>query len=137
MGLPTLLVGIPSHIPPNLVFSVPFVAVSIGFAVRKKIVAGVIYNPIIDEMFSAYKGGGAFLNGNKIHASHTNTLKSALVAIACGAELPDQDTKTFLGMMEAVIQHCRSWRRGGSAALDMAYTAAGRIDVYCERVTHH
>jgi len=120
----------------NFVSRVPFVAVSIALSFKKKIVVGVIYNPIINEMFTACRGGGAFLNEKPIHTSKTDTLKSALIAIACGGEIPEEDSKNFLSMLGQVIQNCRSWRRCGSAALDMAYTAAGKIDVYCERGIH-
>jgi len=120
----------------NFVHRIPMVAVSIGFAVNKKVLLGIIYNPIQEEMFTAIRGKGAFLNGNPIQASNRENLKSALIATGCGAELPEEEEKVFLQRMKGIIDNCRSWRRQGSAALDMAFVASGRIDVYCEQGVH-
>jgi len=120
----------------NFVARFPFIAVSIGFAVNKKVVVGLIYNPILEEMFTAVRGKGAFLNGEQIFISNTDNLKSALVSYACGYELTEEETAIFCKAMSRVIQGCRSWRRAGSAALDVAYTALGRLDLYCEKGVH-
>ena len=101
----------------NFVSRVPFVAVSIGFAINKKIVVGVVYNPILDEMFTAVLNQGAFLNNKRIHVSDVKVLKNAVVATACGAELSEEDINTFNKRMSGVISHARTWRRFGSAAM--------------------
>jgi len=120
----------------NFVHRFPFVAISIGFAIHKKVVVGVIYNPILEEMFQGSYGHGAFLNGQPIHVSERYELKHSLIALACGAEISKEDTDLFLHHMNVAITNCRSWRRAGSAALDMAYIACGRTDIYCEKGIH-
>jgi myo-inositol-1(or 4)-monophosphatase len=84
----------------------------------------------------ASKGSGAFLNGKPIHVSKTDTLKNSIVAIACGADIPEADSKAVLTALNKVIYNCRVWRRCGSAALDLAYVAAGRLDIYIEKGIH-
>mmetsp|Transcript_973 Transcript_973/g.1335 ORF Transcript_973/g.1335 Transcript_973/m.1335 type:complete len:269 (-) Transcript_973:33-839(-) len=120
----------------NFVHRIPIIGISIALAIKKQVVVGIVFNPILDEMYTAIRGQGAFLNGHKIHVTDTSDLKKALVSTACGAELDKTETDTFLHRMDVIIQNCRSWRRTGSAANDMCFVAAGRIDIYCEKGIH-
>lgn len=76
------------------------------------------------------------MNGTKLSVSDRKELKSALIATGCGSELPEEAETKFCNSMREIIRHCRSWRRQGSAALDMAYVACGSYDIYIERAVH-
>ncbi|PRP80352.1 hypothetical protein PROFUN_11921 [Planoprotostelium fungivorum] len=124
----------------NFVHRFPFVAVSIALAVKKEIVIGVVYNPILEELYYARKNHGAYLQARgeekKLNVSTTNTLKNSLVGIACGAEIGRSESDVFLKRLDAVVAQCRTWRRNGSAALDMAMVASGKMDLYVEKGIH-
>eukprot|EP01119_Soliformovum_irregulare_P023408 TRINITY_DN8164_c0_g1_i1.p1 TRINITY_DN8164_c0_g1~~TRINITY_DN8164_c0_g1_i1.p1 ORF type:complete len:271 (+),score=66.13 TRINITY_DN8164_c0_g1_i1:1-813(+) len=120
----------------NFVHGIPHVAVSIGFAVNREYIVGVIYNPILRQMYTGIRGQGAFLNGERISVGKKTDLKNALVAIACGAEISQAASEEFFRWLQAAISNCRTWRRHGSAALDMADVATGTTDVYIERGIH-
>ena len=95
-----------------------------------EMVAGVIYDPLRDECFSAERGQGAFLNGRRIHVSKTKTLMEALT----GTGFPSQKRHESpnVHMYQEVTLRSHGVRRAGSAALDLAYVAAGRLDGYWE-----
>ena len=116
----------------NFVHRVPFSCVSIGMAVNKSIVVGVVYNPILDEMFHAVKGGGAFRNDKPITTSDTSKLQNALFATEVGTRRDDEFLDACLGRIRAVIKHCRSVRACGSCALNLCSVAMGRFDFYYE-----
>ncbi|MDA8229036.1 MAG: inositol monophosphatase family protein [Desulfitobacterium hafniense] len=110
----------------NFAYGIPLLAISIALYLDSELIAGVVYNPVIDEMFSAEQGQGATCNGVPIKVSAVNELEKALVAISVGRR--KQDSKLFkladlVGGMRAL----------GSAATALAYVAAGRIDGYWER----
>lgn len=111
----------------NLIHDMKMSAISLGLAVNRETVAGVIYQPYLDELFSAVKGAGAFLNGQPIHVSEPDKLCDCIIALGTSPyhhNLADQTfaaaKKVFLSSMDI--------RRSGSAALDLAYVAAGRVD---------
>ncbi|MBX3439905.1 MAG: inositol monophosphatase, partial [Planctomycetaceae bacterium] len=112
----------------NYVHGFPYYAVSIGVEESGTLVAGAIYDPSRDEMFSAAAGQGAKLNGQPIHVSSRDTLSTAL----CMASLPVRTTRqdaavqSFLRVLE-VVQHVQ---RTGSAALNLAAVAAGRVEAF-------
>jgi myo-inositol-1(or 4)-monophosphatase len=96
---------------------------------------GVVHDPLNDETFRAERGGGAFLNGEPIHVRGGDRLDVALVATGFG-----YDPEVRRGQAELllrVLPHVRDVRRGGAAALDLCYVAAGRLDGYYERGIHH
>jgi len=116
----------------NFLHGLPQFAISIGLDRSGSIVAGVIYNPITDELFTAERGKGAFLNDHRLRVAARTRLNEAVVA--CG--LPHYGRGQLeLGRAElAVVQEkVAGLRRFGSAALDLAYVAAGRFDIYWER----
>jgi myo-inositol-1(or 4)-monophosphatase len=94
------------------------------------IVAGVIYDPLRDELFTAERGKGAFLNGRQIHVSAVPELGEALVAT--GFPSRKRNANPNIHFYQEFTLRSHGVRRAGSAALDLAYTACGRIDAYWE-----
>jgi len=116
----------------NYTHKYPMVAVSIGILKNHVPMIGVVYNPILNEMFQAAKGQGAFLNGEKIAVSEVDQLNKSLLATGFAydrAETKENNYAEFCHM----TNHSQGVRRGGSASLDLAYVAAGRLDGYWER----
>ena len=116
----------------NFLHGIPHFAISIALERKLAIVAGLIYNPANDEMFIAERGKGAFLNDKRIRVAARERLADAIVA--CG--LPHYgrgDLALARNEIAAAQQHFAGLRRYGAAALDLAWVAAGRLDVYWER----
>jgi len=117
----------------NFLHGIPMFAISIGLEREGQLVAGVIYNPIADEMFTAEKGKGAFLNDKRrLRVAARKTLGDAVVATG----IPHRGRPGhpgFMKEMQTVMGEVAGLRRTGSAALDLAWTAAGRFDAYWER----
>jgi myo-inositol-1(or 4)-monophosphatase len=116
----------------NFLHGMPHFAVSIALERDRQPFAGVIYNPATDELYWAEKGEGAFMNDKRLRVSSRHDLESALFATG----LPFKGRpglKRALAETEAVLVETAGVRRLGSAALDLAYVAAGRFDVYWER----
>lgn len=110
----------------------PMVAVAIALLHRGKPIVGVVYNPIYNELFEAAKGQGARLNGTKIHVTETSLLPKSLLATGFAydrTETPNNNYAQFCHMTSMT----QGVRRGGSAALDLAFVAAGRLDGFWER----
>ncbi len=95
-----------------------------------EMVAGVIYDPLRDEMFSTERGAGATLNGRPIHVSKTSTLQESLVATGFPSHKRHRSPNVHFYQEFTLRSH--GVRRAGSAALDMAYVAAGRLDGFWE-----
>ncbi|NQV46500.1 MAG: inositol monophosphatase [Rhodospirillaceae bacterium] len=115
----------------NFLHGLPHFAISIALERDGEPFAGVIYEPVHDEMFWAEKGQGAFLNGNRLRVSGRANMDEALFATGIpfkGA----RDHPQFLSQLEAVMAVSAGVRRFGSAALDLAYIAAGRFDGFWE-----
>ena len=115
----------------NYAHGYPLFAVSIALAMENEVVVGVVYNPVLDELFSAQKGLGAFLNGNSIQVSETSSLGESLLAsgFPYDAWTNDRDNgDEWHRFLKQVI----SLRSDGVAALDLCNVAAGRIDGYWE-----
>lgn len=106
-------------------------AVSIALQKDGETQAGVVFDPIKNEWFEAVRGSGASLNGHEIHCSSQDHLNDALVATGFS-----YDRRTRMSEMtkrvERILQNCRGMRRYGAAALDLAYIAAGRFDIFFE-----
>lgn len=109
----------------------PFFSTCIAVQRRGEIVAGVIYEPLRDEMFVAEKGAGATLNGKKIQVTDTSELKRSLLATGFPYRIAENPNHT-LEMFASVVPHAQGIRRMGSAGLDLAYLACGRMDGYWE-----
>ena len=95
-----------------------------------EMVAGVVYDPLRDEMFSAAKGKGATLNGRPIHASKVNTLQESLVATGFPSQKRHRSPNVHFYHEFTLRSH--GVRRAGSAALDLAYVACGRLEAFWE-----
>lgn len=117
----------------NFVHSYPFVTVSIGLAFNGVPVMGVIYNPIMDELFSAAVGKGAFLNGRPIRVSDATAVGHAMIMNNIGASRDAAFARKTLNRIEVLLEHkVQAVRNSGSAAQNMAHVACGKLDVYYE-----
>ncbi len=116
----------------NFLHGIPQFAISIGLEREGTIVAGLIYNPANDELFTAERGKGAFLNDQRLRVAGRQQLVDAV--FACG--LPHHgkgDLSLFREEFAVVQDKVAGLRRFGAAALDLAWVAAGRLDGYWER----
>ncbi|MBC7353545.1 MAG: inositol monophosphatase [Thermogutta sp.] len=111
----------------NYVHGVPFFSISLALACKNEILVGVVLDPMLNERFTAVRGGGAYLNGKPIRVSSVATLGEALISIGLPPRVTPESADVRWMVQSAV--HCLSLRRTGSAALNMAYLAAGRFDV--------
>ncbi|BDA46202.1 Inositol monophosphatase 2 [Coccomyxa sp. Obi] len=116
----------------NFVHRFPFVCVCIGLAIKKQVVVGVVYNPILDELYTAVRGKGAYLNGEPIHVSDCKDLGSALIITEIGVTRDDVTLGALFGRISALVKGARSARCMGSCALDMCFVASGRAEVSYE-----
>lgn len=115
----------------NFLHGIPHFAISIALERDGEPFAGVIYEPIHDEMFWAEKGAGAYLNGSRLRVSARRAMDEALFATGIPFR-GERDHRLFLRQLEAVMAIVAGVRRTGSAALDLAYVAAGRYDGFWE-----
>lgn len=115
----------------NYAHRYPIWCVSIGIERDGEIVGGVIYNPNLDEMFYGWRGKGSFLNGKRLHVSRETRLSHALLVTGFPYDIRESDVDN-LDNFARFYKVCQSVRRGGSAALDLAYVAAGRFDGFWE-----
>lgn len=113
----------------NLMHDYQHSVVSLALCHQKEIIMGIVYDPFHEEVFSAIKGKGSFLNGVPIHVSNAENLCDTMVGIGTAKrELADENFARF----RRVFQQCQDVRRIGSAALELAYTACGRQGGYFE-----
>lgn len=116
----------------NFAHGIPHFCVSIGYAERGEPLAAVVFDPIRNELFSATKDGGAFLNGKRISVSATTGVSQSIIATGSGynrGEILDKTLDTLRLLLKADL---RGVRRLGSAALDLCWVACGRFDAYFE-----
>ena len=116
----------------NLIHDYRASVISLALMQKGSVVLGMIYNPYTDELFSAQKGEGSYCNGQKIKVSGAETMEKCLIAIGTSPyykEMAEENFKVF----QAIFKDCQDIRRSGSAALDLAYVACGRIEAYFER----
>jgi myo-inositol-1(or 4)-monophosphatase len=112
----------------NYARRLPICAVSVGLLERDRPVLGAIYDPLRDDMFAAHRGQGARLNGAPIRASQVESLRDAIVGLDWGhADVIREGAIRFAGQVAPL---CRTVRGLGSAALGLAYVAAGWLDAY-------
>lgn len=115
----------------NFLHAFPFFAVNIALERAGEIVASVTYNPVTQELFTAEKGKGAYLNNTRLRVSNRSDLADALIcgSISAGGRA---DPDLTIKQMSKVIPHITAMRNMGSAALELAYVAAGRLDAMYE-----
>ena len=115
----------------NYLHGFPQFAISIALMHRGRLESAVIYDPTRDEMFTADRGAGALLNDRRLRVTEQKSLKGALL----GTGIPFRDQRhvdAYLGMLKDLMRETAGIRRPGSAALDFAYVAAGRLDGFWE-----
>lgn len=115
----------------NFLHGIPVFAISIALMQNDEVILGVVYELGQKEMFAAWKGGGAYLNGKPIKVSSNKELKNSLLATG----FPYYDfgrLENFLELMTIYFEKTRGVRRLGSAATDLAYVACGRFDAFFE-----
>ena len=111
----------------NFLHGVPHFSISIALERDGEIIAGVVYQPVSDEMFVAEKGAGAFVNDRRLRVSARRQLAEALIGTGLAGRLMAQQPAQ-IGALGAVMAAAGGVRHMGSAALDLAYVAAGRFD---------
>lgn len=115
----------------NFIHGVPCYCISIGLTRNNELVLGVIYEINLDELFYAWEGSKAFLNGKEISVTSTEKLEDSL--IATGFPYYDYDRQTeYMNLFQDLMKNTRGLRRLGSAAVDLAYVACGRFDAFYE-----
>ena len=115
----------------NFTHGFPAFCVSIGLEVKGELLAGAIYDPNADEMFTAEKGKGAFLNGKRIHVSPVSSLRQSLMITGFPYNVADNPNHAIEHFVNFILD-AQGVRRMGSAALDLAYVAAGRCEGFWE-----
>ena len=119
----------------NFIHNLPVFSVSIGLAEGKTPIAGVVFDPNRNECFSAWQGGGAYCNSERISVSPATQLGESLIATGFPyysfGQMPQ-----YLRILESLMQQTHGLRRMGSAAIDLAYVAAGRFDAFYEYNLH-
>lgn len=116
----------------NFLHGIPHFAISIGLERERQLVSGVVYNPVTDEMYTAERGHGAYLNDRRLRVAMRKTMKDSLFATGIPF-LGREGHERFLGELGEVMGISSGVRRFGAASLDLAYVAAGRFDGFWER----
>ncbi len=119
----------------NYAHHIPFFSVSIAYAQRGVVQLGAVYDPMRNEMFSAARGHGATLNGNRIHASGTTELQRSLLVTGFPYDTWNTERDNFANFAH-FGKLTQGVRRFGSAALDACYVGAGRFDAFWELSLH-
>lgn len=114
----------------NFYYGIPHYCVSIALRHKGDLIVGVIYDPSMDEIFTVEKGGKPYLNGREISVSPRTKLEESVLFVGCGKT--EEALETGLERFKRASLRARKMRMMGSAALGMAYIAAGRLDAYVE-----
>jgi myo-inositol-1(or 4)-monophosphatase len=114
----------------NFAHGFPVFCVSMGLEHNGRMVAGVVYDPTRDELFSAEEGSGAYLNQRRIHVSTASRLDETLLATGFPSQKRHKNPNIYF--YHQITLHTHGVRRAGSAALDLCYVAAGRVDGFWE-----
>src|SRR5262245_6165623 len=115
----------------NFLHGIPVFAISIALERQGQLVAGVVYNPAMDELFTAERGGGAFLNDRRLRVSARNRLSDSVIGTGV-PHLGRGHHGNYLIELRNVMGEVSGIRRMGAAAIDLAYVAAGRFDGFWE-----
>ena len=118
----------------NFVNGVPHTAISVGVYKNKKPCIGVVYNPILDELYEAKVGEGSFLNGKKLKVSSEDVFQKALIATGFPytSGTNQDDLNDVLKKIKDILPLCQDLRRLGSASIDLCYVARGTFEAYYE-----
>ncbi|OPY64761.1 MAG: Inositol-1-monophosphatase [Syntrophorhabdus sp. PtaU1.Bin050] len=115
----------------NYAHGYPFFCTSIAYEVSGRVTAGVVYNPIFNELFFAQEGEGAYLNGERIKVSGIDDMKQGLLCTGFPYDLATTK-KNNINHFVNFLFHAQAVRRDGSAAMNLSYVACGRFDGYWE-----
>lgn len=116
----------------NLIHDLGMSAISLALVEGGQVMLGIVYNPFNGEMFHAIRGQGAFRNGEPIHVSDQQELADSLIAIGT-SPYQKQLAETNFALFRRLFEVGADIRRMGTASLDLAYVACGRMDAYLER----
>lgn len=118
----------------NFVHGLPFCAISVGMWVDGEPIAGVVYNPVLDECFRAERGKGAYLNDRQITVSKQRDFQQSLIATGFPYTKvkKGEDYHWVLRTMTNLLPICRDIRRTGAASIDLCYVACGKYEAYYE-----
>jgi myo-inositol-1(or 4)-monophosphatase len=117
----------------NFAHSYPMFCSSVALAFEGEVVAGAVFDPLRDELFTAEKGGGAYLNGRRLQVSKAKTLLESLLITGFPYDLHDR-LEERLRPFNRLMGRARAVRRDGAAALDLCYVAAARADGFWESI---
>ena len=115
----------------NFAHGYPFFCTSVALTLDGEVVAGAVYDPLKEELFTAERGGGAHMNGARLHVSSARELLRSMLVTGFPYDLRD-DLERTLRLFNRFMGHARAIRRDGAAALDLCYLAAGRVDGFWE-----
>jgi myo-inositol-1(or 4)-monophosphatase len=115
----------------NFLHGVPIFAISVALERQGQLVAGVVYNPVMDELYVAERGGGAFLNDRRLRVAKRTALADCVIGTGV-PHLGRQGHDSYLSELRAVMNETAGIRRYGSAALDLCWVASGRLDGFWE-----
>jgi myo-inositol-1(or 4)-monophosphatase len=115
----------------NFLHGIPHFAISMALEEFDEITAALVYNPVLDELYTAEKGGGAFMNDRRLRVSGRRELSDSLFATGIPFQGKGGHAR-FVAQLAAVMAKTSGVRRIGAAALDLAYVASGRVDGYWE-----
>ncbi|XP_043275788.1 inositol monophosphatase 1-like [Venturia canescens] len=114
----------------NFVHSFPHTCISIALVVNKQLEIGIVYNPLLEQMFTARRGQGAFLNGKPIRSSDVVDVRNSLICIEASYATIESIRDIVLGRLEAFVSVAHGIRTLGSAALTLCYVAMGAAEAY-------
>lgn len=112
----------------NFIQGLPIWCVSIGVLVDGVTQVGLVYDPLGENLFTARKGEGAYWNGQRLKTSRRGDLSGSFISLSVPSRGTPQEMKRWVDIFREIVGQCRAYRRTGSAALDLAYTAAGIYD---------
>ena len=116
----------------NFLHGVPLFAIAIALEREDELVASLVYNPILDELYTAERGQGAFLNNRRLRVASRRSLSDSLIATGIPHRGRQATHALFLSQCGTLMRHVAGIRRTGAAAIDLAWVAAGRFDGYVD-----
>ncbi|GJM07819.1 MAG: inositol monophosphatase [Lysobacteraceae bacterium] len=116
----------------NFLYGIPHFSISLALRAEGRMVVAVIYDPVKEELFTATRGSGAFLNDHRIRVGRCTGVNGAILATGFPFRNPDGMSDYLARFGRLFDAGCQDMRRAGSAALDLAYVAAGRVDGFWE-----
>jgi myo-inositol-1(or 4)-monophosphatase len=115
----------------NFLHGIPLFSISMALEREGELVCGLVFNPILDELYTAEKGQGAFVNSRRLRVAARKSLADCVISVGIPHRGRGEHPR-FLGECATLMEQVSGLRRTGSAAIDLAWVAAGRFDGYCE-----